>query len=179
MWLYIFALINTDVERILYYTNKLWNNNLTYVMICASLKKSSGNFRQKDKQGGTFHMIRGSISYHNIRFDIMNWNAMTRILDMISYVLLHHYCICRQPLPLLPGCNCDTGYTAANLQPCLWFWSCWPAHPTRRRHWLRCSAAAWRKCDCRSGRERGSTIVMQIQTYLKCERNKFVNVIYI
>jgi hypothetical protein len=98
----------------------------------------------------TFHVrVRGSISYHNIIYDIINWNTM--ILDMISNVSLRRYCLCRQAPPLLPGCNRDTGYTAssANLQPCLWSWSCWSAHPTRRRRWQRCSlsAAAWRKWD--------------------------------
>ena len=119
---------------------------------------------------------RGSISYHNITYDIINWTAM--ILDMISYVSLSSYCLSRQPPLLLPGWNSDTGYTAANLQPCLWSWSwfCWPAYPTRslrwraaalqrgrgvtpplagregvQEHWIR----KWAQQPCHAGREHG------------------------
>ncbi len=102
-------------------------------------------------------MIRVSRSCHNIIYDIINWNAM--MLDMISYVSLLHYYLCRQPLLLLPGCNCDTGYTAANLQRYLWYWSCWPAYPTRLLRWRRwrCSVAEVWPSLWQAGRERRNT----------------------
>ncbi len=126
-------------------------------MISYSVEARTISYDNRVWYHSTFHMIRVPISYHNIIYDIINWNAM--ILDMISYVSLCRYYLCRQPPPLLPGCNRDTGYTAANLQR-------WPAHPTEA-DWAhsppalatlqRCSVAEVWHSLWQGGRERRNT----------------------